>query len=103
MCLLHKLAVRAMEDGVVDIIKEVECSDVRVLHWPAADGGRALAGVLFAVTSVCVVECGDVRSDRQRAVDLGVLALKLRLVEVVDIRHERSMGGYSDIVCLVIM
>lgn len=87
MCLLYKLSIRAVVHGVINVIQEVESSDVSVLYGATADGTGALAGVLLAETSVCIVERSDIGSDSQRSINLRVLALQLRLVEVVDVGH----------------
>lgn len=92
MCLLYKLSVRAVVHGIINVIQEVESSDVGVLDRTAADGAGALAGVLLAETSVSVVERGYIRGDSQWTINLRVLALQLWLVEVVDVGHVRAVS-----------
>lgn len=96
MALLDELAVRGVEDREVDGVDgehrlrvrgrvglglDAECVGVRLDR----------AGSLFAEARVRVVEGGDVGRDRERAGDLGVLRVKLGLVEVVGVRHVRTM------------
>ena len=87
MRLLHHLAVRRVEDGIVD---------VRERERGARAARRLLRlGVLVAERLVRRVDRGDIGRDRHRTVDLGVLRVELGLVEVVRVRHVRAVDRYE--------
>lgn len=88
--LLHHLAVGTMEDGVVDVVERESSKGGRPIAI-AVQASLLCLSVFPAVSGVCSVDSGNVGSDGEGAVDLGVLGIELGLVEVVGVSHVRPM------------
>lgn len=79
------LAVRAVEDGIIDgIEREGFSGDLGTLSSPCD---------LLLVGRVSGVECGDIGHDGNGAVNLGVFRGEVGLVEIVGVGHIGSMNG----------
>lgn len=92
MRFLHHFAVRAVEDGVVDVVIR-KGLDVRL----TVEGSRPLGlqRVLLEERGVRRIDGGYIGGNGERAVDFRVLGVKFWLVKVVCVHHVCPMHGYG--------
>lgn len=100
MTLLHELAVRAVEEGVVERLeaslgsmKTIPIGDAVSVPISMAIGEFLGLSGLLVVSSVRFVEGSKESGDSEGAVDFRIFRGEVGLVEIVGVGHVSAMNG----------